>query len=58
MQSEFDQALDVLRTGLGSKPGPIASGRIHIAQAEIFASKGDWVRLFLYLVKCVSKKNE
>lgn len=47
VQGEYDQVLDVLKTGIRSKPGSIGTSRLYLVEAELRANRGEWVCLFL-----------
>lgn len=43
MQADYEQAMDVLRTGMRSRPGPIGMSRLYMVEAEMESLKGNWV---------------
>ena len=43
LQADYEQAMDVLRTGMRSKPGPIGMSRLYMVEAEMESLKGNWV---------------
>ena len=48
VQGEYDQVLDVLKTGIRSKPGSIGTSRLYLVEAELRSGRGEWVRLYIY----------
>ncbi|KAI8109866.1 hypothetical protein M9434_001145 [Picochlorum sp. BPE23] len=41
-KGEYDQVLDVLKTGIRSKPGSIGTSRLYLVEAELRANRGEW----------------
>jgi tetratricopeptide (TPR) repeat protein len=42
MQGDYTEAMNVLRTGVRSKPGPVGLCRLRMVEAELQAAQGQW----------------
>lgn len=49
LQADYEQAMDVLKTGMRSKPGPIGMSRLYMVEAEMESLKGNWVCVVVHL---------
>jgi tetratricopeptide (TPR) repeat protein len=45
MQNNFEQAMDILKSGLGFQQTGVNAGRLHLAQAEILADRSHWIEV-------------
>ncbi len=45
LQNNFDQAMDILKSGLGFQQTGVNAGRLHLAQAEILADRSHWIEV-------------
>lgn len=43
MQNNFDQAIDILKSGLGFQQTGVNAGRLYLTQAEILADRSQWI---------------
>eukprot|EP00890_Picochlorum_soloecismus_P005815 jgi/Picsp_1/6234/NSC_03588-R1_hypothetical protein CHLNCDRAFT_51750 [Chlorella variabilis] len=57
-KNEIEQALDVLKTGMQSKPGALGSSRLALAEAELRWFKGEWDKVVGLCRQAVTSASE